>query len=43
MPLPSWSQVSLLGYYSILRNSDQLKDSYARFAETKAKIACICR
>jgi endoglucanase len=24
MPLPSWSQVRLLGYYSILRNRDQL-------------------
>ena len=24
MPLPSWNQVRLLGYYSILRNSDQL-------------------
>ncbi len=24
MPLPSWNQVRLLGYYSILRNSDRL-------------------
>ncbi|HTI61802.1 glycoside hydrolase family 9 protein [Mucilaginibacter sp.] len=28
MPLPSWSQVRLLGYYSILRNSNGLKNSF---------------
>jgi endoglucanase len=31
MPLPSWSQVRLLGYYSILRHSEQLRAHYPDF------------
>jgi endoglucanase len=28
MPLPSWNQVRLLGYYSMLRNHEKLKGNY---------------
>lgn len=35
MPLPTWSQVRLLGYYSILRYEDQLKDKFADLAKLK--------
>jgi endoglucanase len=38
MPLPSWSQVRLLGYYSILLNSDRLAGSYPDMAKLKKRM-----
>jgi endoglucanase len=35
MPLPSWGQVRLLGYYSILRYGDQLKKEFADLPKLK--------
>lgn len=35
MPLPTWSQVRLLGYYSILRYGDQLKSEFADLPKLK--------
>jgi len=35
MPLPTWSQVRLLGYYSILRYGDQLKNEFADLLKLK--------
>ena len=35
MPLPSWWQVKLLGYYTLLRHSDEIKDNYADLAKVK--------
>lgn len=37
MPLPSWGQVRLLGYYSILRNSEKLK-SYSGLPQLKQRM-----
>jgi endoglucanase len=34
MPLPSWGQVKLLGYYSLIRNSKKLKGEEAKVADT---------
>jgi endoglucanase len=34
MPLPSWGQVKLLGYYSMIRNSKKLKGEEAKVADT---------
>jgi endoglucanase len=38
MSLPSWGQVRLLGYYSILRNSDLIKNSYPDLQKLKQKM-----
>ncbi|MFB9844335.1 glycoside hydrolase family 9 protein [Mucilaginibacter ginsenosidivorans] len=38
MPLPSWSQVRLLGYYSILRNSGNLKSSFPGLDKLKKNL-----
>jgi endoglucanase len=38
MPLPTWSQVRLLGYYSILRNADLIKNSYPDLPKLKQKL-----
>lgn len=39
MPLPSWSQVRLLGYYSLLRNENQLSGTAkADFPELKKRL-----
>ncbi|MGN6637570.1 MAG: glycoside hydrolase family 9 protein, partial [Mucilaginibacter sp.] len=37
MPLPNWGQVRLLGYYSILRNSEKLK-SYSGLPQLKQRM-----
>jgi endoglucanase len=37
MPLPSWGQVRMLGYYSILRNRDQLKNSFPGLSTLKQR------
>jgi endoglucanase len=39
MPLPSWSQVRVLGYYTIARNSERIAGSgYKNIAEIKKRI-----
>jgi endoglucanase len=37
MPLPSWAQVKLLGYYSLIRNSKNLKNVPAQDMDTLKK------
>jgi endoglucanase len=37
MPLPTWSQVRLLGYYSILRYGDQLKSEFPDLPKLKQR------
>jgi len=38
MPLPTWNQVRLLGYYSIIRNGNLIKDSYTDLSKLKQKL-----
>ncbi len=38
MPLPTWSQVRLLGYYSILRNGNSIKDRYPDLSKLRQKL-----
>jgi endoglucanase len=35
MPLPSWGQVKLLGYYTLLRHSDEIKSKYTDLPKLK--------
>lgn len=38
MPLPSWGQVRLLGYYSMLRNSEHLSSSFKEIPKLKTDL-----